>query len=108
MVLNHAILSCKSAHILHFGSHTQIPTNPFNIPVFRTPICKYHTLCGSSVLGPSRIGLRQFGWDFFRVSAVTGGGTGGGYSGGSGDGSSGSGDVDGSGDGGKKWSLISG
>ncbi|XP_074336842.1 protein sym-1-like [Apium graveolens] len=105
MVLKPAIMSCKSAHILHFGSQTQIPTKPFNIPLFGAhSIFKHHILHGSSVLGRPRIVLRQIGSDYFRVSAVRGGGTGGGYSGGSGDGSSG--DSHGDGDD-KKWSLIS-
>ncbi|KAK1371961.1 hypothetical protein POM88_038053 [Heracleum sosnowskyi] len=108
MVLNPAILSCKSVHILHFGSESRIPTKPFKVPVFKTSsIFKYQTSYDSSVLGPSasRIALRQFGCRFFRVSAGTGGGSGGGCSGGSGDGNSG--DGDGCGDGEKKWSLIS-
>lgn len=104
MVLNTAILSCKSFHILPFGSQSRIPTKPFIIPLFGTlSIFKYHTSYGSSVLGPSRIVSRQIGCDFYRVSAVTGGG-GGGYSGGSGDGSSSNGDGSGCG---KNWSLIS-
>lgn len=107
MILNPAIMSCKSFHILPFGSQSRSPTKPFSIPVFGTlSIFKYHTSYGSSVLGPSRTVSRQIGCDFFRVLAVTGGGGGGGYSGGSGDGSSSSGDGSGSGCG-KNWSLIS-
>lgn len=111
MALNPVILTCKSPEICrfsgipakpssHFGSQTRLPANPFQVSFFN---CE--TPSGLSLLGRSKIGFRQMGRDWIKVSAVDGGGTGG-FSGGFGDGSSGGGDG-GGGDGESKWSLLS-
>lgn len=118
MALNSVILTCKSPEFYqfsgispkpssHFGSQTRIPAYPFQACASRSSsLGNYEAPSGLSLLGRSKIGYRQMGCDWIKVSAVNGGGSGG-FSGGFGDGSSGGGgDGSCSGDGEKKWSLV--
>ncbi|KAL1819814.1 hypothetical protein DCAR_0416131 [Daucus carota subsp. sativus] len=114
MALSPVILTCQSPDlyrfsgispksISHIGSQTRISAYPFQVSAFRSSSLSNHqTPCGLSLLGRSKIGFRQMGCDWIKVSAGNGGGTGG-FSGGS----SGGGGDSGGGDGEKKWSLIS-
>lgn len=122
MVQNSVILTRKSLHLFrlvglsrkpsyHFGFQTRIAANPVQIAAFRsssTCNCQNPSVLSSlKELGRSKIGFRQLGYDWFRVSAVSNGGSGGstgGYGGGSGDGNSGGG---GGGGGERKWSPLS-
>jgi peroxisomal membrane protein 2 len=131
MVPNPASLTCKSpllyrfmgfSHrpISHFGHQTRIPANPVQISGFRSCSSRqsfsYPLNSGLGAvfknLGRSEMRFRHLGFDNFRVSAVSDGGSGGsggyGGSGGRGEGGSSSGGAGSSdGGGGSNWSFLS-
>ncbi|KAK1388086.1 Peroxisomal membrane protein MPV17 [Heracleum sosnowskyi] len=116
MALKPVILTCKSPDFYrfsgislkptsHFVSKTRISAYPFQVCGFRSnSLANYETPSGLSLLGRSKIGFRQMGRDWIKVSAVDGGGAGGFGGGDSGDGDGGGG---GGGDGENKKSLVS-
>ncbi|GMY19815.1 protein sym-1 [Fagus crenata] len=131
MVPNPASLTCKSPllyrfmgfsrrPISHFGNQTRIPANPVQISGFRScSSCQsFSYLLNSGPgavfknLGRSEMRFGQLGFDNFRVSAVSDGGSGGsggyGGSGGRGEGGgSGGGAGSSDGGGGSNWSFLS-
>ena len=124
MVPNPASLIRKSPHFYSFirfsrrpiSYSTRIPANPVQISGFRTcsschsyshPLNSGHG-AGLKNLGRSEMRFGQLGFDHFRVSAVSDGGSGGyGGSGGRGEGSGGDGGAGSSDGGGGNKSLLS-
>ncbi|GLT95641.1 hypothetical protein SLE2022_133090 [Rubroshorea leprosula] len=127
MISNPAALTSKSPLLYRFvgctrepisssGPHAQLFAKPIQRRRFEgiSSVCSYSTYLNSSDgarfndVGVSKMGRKQLDLDSFRVSAVSGGGSGGndGF-GGSGGGNSGDGSegADGSGEG--SWSLLS-
>lgn len=128
MIPNPAALTRKSALLYRLvdyartpvssysGSHARLFTKPIQIRRFEgfSSCCSNSYSLNSSRgarfndVGAFKMGREQLGLDFFRVSAVSGGGSGrtGGF-GGSGGGNSGDGSEGADGRGGGRWSFLS-